>query len=137
MHLFIFTCVIGNQSKKKHDKWAYYQWKTPIKKTVFLHKWHAKIYSFTDNHKEELERPNVDLISEAVEVKKALLEISQNSQENTCAIVSFSIKLQLKLLFFNKLAIKSPQACYFIKKETLAHVLSCEFCEISKNTFFL
>ena len=23
----------------------------------------------------------------------------------------------------------------FIKKETLAQVLSCEFCEISKNTF--
>ena len=26
--------------------------------------------------------------------------------------------------------------CNFIKKETLAQVLSCEFCEISKNTFF-
>ena len=24
----------------------------------------------------------------------------------------------------------------FIKKETLAHVFSCEFCEISKNTFY-
>ena len=24
----------------------------------------------------------------------------------------------------------------FIKKETLAQVFSCEFCEISKNTFF-
>ena len=29
-----------------------------------------------------------------------------------------------------------PQACNFIKKETLAQVLSCEFCDISKNTFF-
>ena len=29
-----------------------------------------------------------------------------------------------------------PQACNFIKKETLAQVLSCEFCKISKNTFF-
>ena len=27
------------------------------------------------------------------------------------------------------------KACNFIKKETLAQVLSCEFCEISKNTF--
>ena len=26
-------------------------------------------------------------------------------------------------------------ACSFIKKETLAQVFSCEFCEISKNTF--
>ena len=29
-----------------------------------------------------------------------------------------------------------PKACNFIKKETLAQVLSCEFCEISKKTFF-
>ena len=27
-------------------------------------------------------------------------------------------------------------ACNFIKKETLTQVLSCEFCEISENTFF-
>ena len=35
----------------------------------------------------------------------------------------FSIKLQ-------------TDACSFIKKETLAQVFSCEFSEISKNTFF-
>ena len=29
-----------------------------------------------------------------------------------------------------------PQACNFIKKESLAHVFSCKFCEITKNTFF-
>ena len=29
-----------------------------------------------------------------------------------------------------------PQACNFIKKEALAHGFSCEFCEISKSTFF-
>ena len=28
------------------------------------------------------------------------------------------------------------QACSSIKKETLAQVFSCEFCEISKNTFY-
>ena len=42
-------------------------------------------------------------------VKKVFLEILQNSQENTCARVSFLIKLQ---------------------------VSGCEFCEISKDTFF-
>ena len=31
---------------------------------------------------------------------------------------------------------KKPQTCIFIKKDTLAQVFSCEFCEISKNTFF-
>ena len=35
-------------------------------------------------------------------------------------------------LFFNKVA---GGACNFIKKETLAQVFSCKFCEISKNTF--
>ena len=44
-------------------------------------------------------------------IKKVFLKIWQNSQENTCV-------------------------CNFIKKETLAHVLSCEFCEMFKNTFF-
>ena len=31
---------------------------------------------------------------------------------------------------------KRPQACNFIKKDTLAQVFSYEFCEIFKNTFF-
>ena len=66
------------------------------------------------------------LFSEAVaqrcSVKKLFLEISRNSQENTSARVSFLIKLLKKRL-------------YFIKKETLTQVFSCEFCEISKNTF--
>ena len=51
------------------------------------------------------------------------LEILQNSQEDTSARVSFLINLQ-------------APACNFIKKETLAQVFSCEFCETSKNTFF-
>ena len=48
------------------------------------------------------------------------LEISQNSQESTCARVPFLTKLQ-----------------GYIKKEILAQVFSCEICEISKNTFFI
>ena len=51
------------------------------------------------------------------------LEISQNPQEYTCVRISFSIKLP-------------AETCKFIKKETLAQVFSCEFCEYSKNTFF-
>ena len=33
----------------------------------------------------------------------------------------------------------TPQAsaCNFIKKETLGQALSCKFCEIFKNTFFI
>ena len=33
--------------------------------------------------------------------------------------------------------IKLQAGCNFIKKETLAQVFSCKFCEISKNTFFI
>ena len=47
-------------------------------------------------------------------LREDVLKFSQNSQENTCAKVSFSI----------------------IEKETLAQVFSCEFCENFKNTFF-
>ena len=51
------------------------------------------------------------------------LKISQNSQGNTCAKVSFLMKLQV-------------EAYSFIKKETLTQVFSYEFCEISKSNFF-
>ena len=48
-------------------------------------------------------------------VKKVFLEISKNSQKNAYARISSLVK--------------------FIEKETLALVFSCEFHEISKNTF--
>ena len=57
-----------------------------------------------------------------VPVKKVLLKIFQNSQENTCVRVCFLMKLQ---------------ACNFINKEALALVFSREFCEIFKNAFFV
>ena len=60
--------------------------------------------------------------TEGVLLENAFLEISQNSQENTCARVSL-IKLQ-------------AEAFNFIKKETQTQVFSCKFCEISKNIFF-
>ena len=40
----------------------------------------------------------------------------------------------LNILLFTCGSIR-PKACNFIQKRTLAHVFSCEFCEISKNTF--
>ena len=53
-----------------------------------------------------------EAVTQRCSVKKVFLEISQNPKENTCAKV-----------------------CNFIKKETLARVLFCEFCEITKSTF--
>ena len=41
------------------------------------------------------------------------------------------------MTFFEQAATRGvPEACNFIKKETLGQVFSCEFCEIFKNTFF-
>ena len=57
-------------------------------------------------------------------VKKVFFKISQSSSENACARVPFSIKLQV-------------EASNFTKKETLAKVFSCGFCETFKNTFFI
>ena len=47
-------------------------------------------------------------------------------------------KLRGKHLVLDSLFLINLQAsvCNFIKKETLALLFSCEFCEISKNTFF-
>ena len=49
----------------------------------------------------------------------------------------FTGKHLYQSLFLNKAAGLRPEACNFIKKETLAQVFFCEFCEISKNTFFI
>ena len=38
-------------------------------------------------------------------------------------------------LYLIELQSWGPEACNFTKKEALAHVFSCEICEISKNTF--
>ena len=38
---------------------------------------------------------SAEAVAQGCSVKKVFLEISQNSQENTCARVSFLIKLQL------------------------------------------
>ena len=80
-------------------------------------------------------------------VLRGLIKDRSNCPEVFCKkgvrnFVKFTGKRPCQSLFFNKDAglrpatlLCSPQACYFIKGETLAQVFSCEFCEISKNTF--
>ena len=62
-----------------------------------------------------------EAVAQMCYVKKVLVEISQKTLENTCAKVSFLIKLQAGLLLY--------------EKEILAQVFSYEFCQFSKNTF--
>ena len=62
---------------------------------------------------EEMLKLDTEAVLWRCSVEKVFLEISKNSQKNTCARLSFLIKLQ-----------------------ALAQVFFCEFCEISENTFF-
>ena len=55
--------------------------------------------------------------------KKVFWKYEANLQENKDAEMWF------------QQSYKASLACNFIKKETLTQVLSCEFCEISKNIF--
>ena len=64
-----------------------------------------------------------EAVTRRCSVKNLFLKISKNSQENTCARVSFLIKLQ-------------AGTCNFIIKETLAQLFSCEFLTNFKDNFF-
>ena len=57
--------------------------------------------------------------------KKVFLNISQNSQKKPCAS-----------LFFLTQSCRPQRGATLLKKETLAQLLSCEFCETFQNTFF-
>ena len=67
---------------------------------------------------------STDVLAQMCSVKKLLLKLSQNYQENTSVEVSFLIKLFLFLI-------------KFIKKETPALVLSFEFYETLKACNFI
>ena len=55
-----------------------------------------------------------------------------------CTYLKFKKEVYLNLCRTSMIEIfrSSRPACNFNKKETLAQVFSCEFCEICKNTFF-
>ena len=100
-------CALLQRISKIADLWALHWW--PFQK-------YGRAISVTGSSN----------TAQRCSVEKMFLEISQNSQENTC-----------QSLFFNKVGGLRPMACNFIKKETLVQVFSCEFCEISKSTFFI
>ena len=68
-------------------------------------------------------------IKDAIRIISSL-NISQKLLVST--VLRLANPFQSSVAFY----IENPQACNFIKKETLAEVFSCEFCRISKNTFF-
>ena len=63
---------------------------------------------------------SAEAVAPRCSVKKVFLKIFKNSQENTCARISFLIKFQAS----------------FTIKETLAEVFFCEFYKMFKNIIF-
>ena len=54
-----------------------------------------------------------------------------------CLCFCYNLPLFLNRLQFTRIHVwLHASTCNFIKKQTLAQVLSCEFCEIFKNIFF-
>ena len=89
-------------------------------------RWTVKLCIYIKNSKENRLEAFLKLLEATtgcVLWEKVFLEISQNSQKNTCTRVSFLIKLL-------------AEACSFITKDALAQVFSCEFREISRNNLF-
>ena len=62
-----------------------------------------------------------------------ILDLEVTTNQTTEAVVR---RCFVKQVFLEILRSSQAQACNFIKKESLAQMFSCEFCEISKNTFF-
>ena len=66
---------------------------------------------------------DTEAVTQRYSIKKRFLEISQNSQENTCAEFFFLIKLQAK-------------ACNFIIKTTLHRSFLVNFAKFLRTPFF-
>ena len=66
--------------------------------------------------KKKNNKERTETVARRCSMKKVFLEILQNLRQSNCA--------------------RLPPACNFIKKEALPQLLSCEFCKISKNTFY-
>ena len=65
-----------------------------------------------------------------------LFVLRKNALELRCRGLFVSVTQCRGFLVLESRCSDRPQPCNFIKKETLAQMSSCEFCEISKNTFF-
>ena len=56
-------------------------------------------------------------------------------REFSCACIAYCVHVMRTVVTVHAICEGLPEACNFIKKETLAQVFSYEFCEISKSTF--
>ena len=66
--------------------------------------------------------------------KLILGHLNINSVRNKSEALKYIIDNNIDLLLISE--VKLDAACNFVKKETLAELFSCEFCQISKRNFF-
>ena len=100
---------------------------------------------------EDLKKTLNPLSAKLTKWPSALKQFVGNLPTNCLSVFGHFVRLALKRLKKNSeetlrnykkdkqssgVLYKTEQACNFIKKEVLAQVLSNEFCEIFKNTFF-
>ena len=96
-----------------------------------------KEHSFTEMLKDLTNKPTKKRL---LFIQRVVLALDRSSHRR-CSLkkgglgifAKFTGKHLCQSLFLIKLQV---EACNFIKKEALAQVFFCEFCEISKNTFF-
>ena len=53
-----------------------------------------------------------------------------------CDFINFEINYSYQFVFLHDQNVRIKMLICLLKKEALAQVFSCEFCEISKKTFF-
>ena len=71
-----------------------------------------------------------------MEYKLSLRHRKTRSSHQRCSMKKGVLRNFTKFTGKHLFLRKTSEAYNFIKKETLAQVFSCEFCEIFKNTFF-
>ena len=133
--IWLYIHIICNALQKKSCYLkAFHHWK------YFYHQLPSQIFRFLEPFLQNLHWAcpmfwiiNLALLSQLYRSSHQRFSVKKGVLSN---FLKFTGKYLCQGLFFNKVAGLMPKACNFIKKETLAQVFSCEFCEISKNTFF-
>ena len=113
-----------------------------IKRSFVFHRRNRKQSKFTLFSGEYMAINGSSLVFHWCGFRDKLDFIVENCDKSVCLIFNYNLKCKSSAKPLSCYRSSHPEvfcaggACNFIKKETLAQVFSCEFCEISKNTFF-
>ena len=139
-----FRPFTGSMVLQRHVPRQFYSLLNFKQKSRVAFNWHLNVdiwflfLSFLKLQKSENEEkhcPNIEAVVWRCSVKKVFLEISQNSQENTCVRVSFLIKLQaLGLLHKTPLVAASANIIFFLSSFWLLSFLNKKILKKTKSS---